>query len=73
MADESVTLEFLARQNDRVLNEMASFRGDTTILTAIAMRVDASVSSLTVEVRALRSKLDGIDNRVNKLEDQSVR
>jgi hypothetical protein len=58
MADQKINLKFIARQNDRVLNEMASFPEDMTILTAIATRLEASVSALTVEVRALRSKLD---------------
>jgi hypothetical protein len=72
MADETaekINLKFLARQNERVLNEIASFREDMTVLTAIAMRLESAVDSLKVEVRALSSKLSRIENRVNKLED----
>ena len=68
MADE-IDFKFLARQNERILNEMATFREDMTVLTAIVMRLEASVASLTVEVRALSSKVGRLENRLVKLEE----
>jgi hypothetical protein len=62
MADETaekINLKFLAGQNERVLNEIASFREDMTVLTAIAMRLESAVDSLNVEVRALSSSSAG--------------
>jgi hypothetical protein len=72
MADKTenrINLKFLARQNERVLNEIASFREDMTVLTAIAMRLESAVDSLKVAVRPLSSKLSRIESRVTKLED----
>jgi hypothetical protein len=51
MSDQPVTLEFMARQQARLLEEMASFRDDMTVLTAIATRVEASLSALITEMR----------------------
>jgi hypothetical protein len=53
MSDKPVTLDFLARQQSRILDEMASFRDDLTVLTAITARVEASVSALITETRAI--------------------
>ena len=39
---EPVTLEFLARQQDRMLAELASLRDDVNVLTAIVQRLDNS-------------------------------
>jgi hypothetical protein len=45
---EPVTLEFLARQQDRMLAELASLRDDVNVLTAIIQRLDAKVIRLLV-------------------------
>jgi len=47
----------------------ATFRDDMTVLTAIVMRLEASVNSLTIEVRALSSKVGRMENRLVKLEE----
>ena len=73
---DKITLEFLARQQTQILAEtakvrddMAAFRDDMTILTAISMRVEASVTSLTTEVRAMHSRHARLERRVDTLED----
>ena len=68
MSDGPVTLEFLGRQMARVLDEMASFRDDLTVLTAIVMRLETSVTSLTTEVRAMHSRHARLERRVQSLE-----
>lgn len=50
---EPVTLEFLARQQARMLEQFAAFRDDVAVLTAVAMRQDATLSGLLAELRAI--------------------
>lgn len=69
MSEQPITLEFLARQQARILDEMASFRDDLTVLTAIAMRVEGAVSALTTEVRAMHSRHSRLERRVRALEE----
>ena len=45
------SLELVLRQQQRMLDEFADFRDQPTVLTAICMRVEASVTALTIEVR----------------------
>jgi hypothetical protein len=68
MSDTPVTLEFLARQQTQILNGMASFKADMTVLTAIVMRQDATLTSLLTEVRAMHSRHTHLERRVEKLE-----
>jgi len=69
MSDQQpVTLEFLARQQKRILEEIASFRDDMTVLLAITTRAEAGVTSLTTEVRAMHSRHARLERRVRALE-----
>ena len=54
---EPVTLEFLARQQDRMLAELASLRDDVNVLTAIIQRLDTKVIRLLAEFRATHSQV----------------
>jgi hypothetical protein len=54
---EPVTLEFLARQQDRMLAELASLRDDVNVLTAIFQRLDRSHTRLLAEIRATHSQV----------------
>jgi len=47
MADPD--LNFLARQNERILTEIVSLRDDMTVLTAMVMRLDGSHVALLQE------------------------
>jgi hypothetical protein len=63
----------MLRINDnhsRVLEDMASFRDDMTVLTAIVMRVEGSVAALITEVRAGHSRHARLERRVTKLEGE---
>ena len=82
MVDEPVTLEFLARQQQRLLeemrsefrsvrDEMASFRDDMQVLTAMVMRLDGTVGRLLTEVRAMHSQHNRLANRVRRLEERA--
>jgi hypothetical protein len=69
MSDNPVTLEFLARQQAKLLDEMASFRDDMTVMAAILARVEGSVSALITETRAMHSRHARLERRVTALED----
>jgi hypothetical protein len=52
-------LNFLARQNERILTEIANLRDDMAVLTAMVLRLDGSHAALLQEtVRPMR-KLPG--------------
>ena len=54
---DPVTLKFLARQQDRMLAELASLRDDVNVLTAILQRLDKSHTRLLAEIRATHSQV----------------
>lgn len=81
MADEPITLEFLARQQQRLLDEirgemrslrdeMASFGDDMQVLTAMVMRLDGTVGLVLTELRAIHSQHQRLANRVRRLEER---
>jgi hypothetical protein len=71
MAEEPITLEFLARQQQqRLLEEMASMRDDMQVLTAMVMRLDGTVGLVLTELRAMHSQHQRLANRVRRLEEQ---
>jgi hypothetical protein len=61
-------LSFLARQNERILTEIASLHDDMTVLTAIVTRLDGSHAVLLQEVRATHTQITHMNDRVRKLE-----
>ena len=80
MSDEPVTLEFFARQQQRLLDEMrigfhavreelASFRDDMTVLTAMVHRLDGTVGLVLTELRAMHSQHTRLANRVRRVEE----
>lgn len=48
-----VDLEFIARQMERVINDLAGLKDDVMVLTARVERLDATVHGLVVELRAM--------------------
>ncbi|HTT78811.1 MAG TPA: hypothetical protein VMF86_03945 [Stellaceae bacterium] len=78
MSDEPVTLEFLARQQQRILeelgvvrDEMGSFRDDMQVLTAMVMRLDGTVRLVLTELRAMHGQHQRLANRVRRLEERA--
>ena len=49
-----------------IQREVADMGDDRTVMMAILSRVDASVTSLTTEMRALRSQFDRFRNEVRE-------
>ena len=70
MADEPITLEFLARQQQRLLDEMDSMRDDMQVLTAMVLRLDGTVGLVLTELRAMHSQHNRLANRVRRIEEQ---
>jgi hypothetical protein len=61
-------LNFLARQNERILTEIASLRDDMAVLTAMVMRLDGSHSALLQETRATHAQITRMNDRIRRLE-----
>ncbi len=70
MADEPITLEFLARQQQRMVDEMGSMRDDMQVLTAMVMRLDGTVGLVLTELRAMHSQYQRVASRVRRVEEQ---
>jgi uncharacterized protein YigA (DUF484 family) len=67
---DAVTLEFLARQMERVLTRLGSIEDQLTVLTGMAIRHDGSLAGLATEFRGLVQATNRADHRLRKLEDQ---
>jgi phage shock protein A len=65
-------LNFLARQNERILTEIASLRDDMTVLTAMITRLDGSHVALLQETRATHTQIARMNDRVRKLEAEGT-
>lgn len=70
MADEPITLEFLARQQQRVLEEIGVMRDDMQVLTAMVMRPDGTVGLVLTELRAMHGQHQRLGSRVRRLEEE---
>jgi hypothetical protein len=68
MPDEPINLEFLARQQERIIDQLNAFRDDMQVLTAMVMRLDGTVGLVPKELRAMHSQHQRLANRVGWLE-----
>jgi hypothetical protein len=73
---ETVTLEFLASQQRRILDEIASVRDDIKVLTAIVLRHEETLIRVLEQMTAMVSqnarivdRLRALDERVTQLEE----
>ena len=69
MAD-TVTLEFLARQLERILTRLGAIEDQITVLTGMAIRHGGALNGLAIEFRGLVQATNRADHRLRKLEDQ---
>lgn len=74
---ETITLEFLASQQRRMLDEMASMRDDIKVLTAIALRrentllrLDETLNGILQQTRAMVAQHSRIVDRVRAIDDR---
>ena len=73
---ETVTLEFLASQQRRILDEIASMRDDIKVLTAIVLRHEETLIRMLEQMTAMVAqnarivdRLRALDKRVTQLEE----
>lgn len=73
---ETVTLEFLGRQFERVFAELAAIRdeqsatrGDLTVLTSIVLRHDATLNGILDQLHAPTAQRNRFDIRLRRIED----
>jgi hypothetical protein len=50
-----VSLEFVSRQLDRVLDRLGAIEDQITVLTGMTMRHDGSLAGLAVEIRGFNA------------------
>jgi len=68
-ADGKLTLAFLARQAERIVDEQGRLRDDVTVLTGMVIRLEGTVQGLTVEVRAEHSRYERLAREVAPLRE----
>jgi hypothetical protein len=66
-----VDLNFIARQLERLISDIAMMRDELRVQGAIIMRLDSGQSAMLTELRATRDQISRMNDRVRKLEDQS--
>jgi septal ring factor EnvC (AmiA/AmiB activator) len=64
-----VDLNFLARQNERIIQDLASVRDELRVQGAMIMRLEGSVASLSEQVQVVHNQIGRINDRLRKLED----
>jgi hypothetical protein len=70
MAEESgADLTLIARQQRQIITDLGALREDMSVLTAIVLRQDATLTALLTEVRAMHSQHSRLANRVRQLEE----
>jgi hypothetical protein len=62
-------LNFLARQNERILQDLASVRDELRVQGAMIMRLEGAVASLSEQVQVVHNQIGRINDRLRKLED----
>ena len=72
-ADTRTDLTFIARQLRPLTTDVASARGDVSVLTAIAMRQDGTPTATLAELRAMHSQHARLTNHVLATTAEPVR
>ena len=75
---ETVTLEFLGAQMERMLARMDVFQDDLRVLTAIVLRHEYTLNAMRQEmhdmvgqITAMVAQHSGFDNRLRRLEERA--
>jgi hypothetical protein len=66
---DGVDLMLIARQQRQIITDLGGLREDMSLLTAIVLRQDATLTTLLTEVRAMHSEHSRLANRVRQLEE----
>lgn len=62
-------INFLARQSERIMSEIASLCDNAAVLTSIVLRLDGSMTAVLQEMRATHTQIARMNDRIRKLED----
>ena len=57
-------INFLARQSERIMSEIASLRDDAAVLTSIVLRLDGSMAAVLQEMRATHTQIARMNDRI---------
>jgi hypothetical protein len=63
---DTITLDFIAKQQRLLLEEMGEMRDDMRVVAAMVQRLDGTVSGLVNEVRASHSRHDRLARKVRE-------
>jgi hypothetical protein len=66
VSEDATTGDLTHRVLRDIQRELADMRDDRAVIVAILNRLDASVTSLSAEVRALRSQFDRFRNEMRE-------
>lgn len=77
---ETVTLEFLGAQMERMLADQAAMRDDIRVLTAIVLRhestlarLDETMQAILQQMRAMVAQHQRFNDRLRRLEEEPAR
>ena len=65
-----ITLDFLAAQQDKILQEIATMRDDMRVMAAMIQRLDGTMIGVLNEVRAEHARYERLDRRVRAVEER---
>jgi hypothetical protein len=72
MTMPDVDLNFLARQAERIINEVGVLRDENRVLTAMVTRLEGAQPTMLEQMRALQSLIGRMDDRFRKLETDGM-
>ena len=67
---ENVTLEFIAKQLERVIADQAEMRDDIRVLTAIVLRHENTLKDILSQIRTMVAQHQRFNDRLRRLEEQ---
>ena len=74
---ETITLDFLARQNEQLMTEVRAFRDDMAVMIEILRRLEKRVESVEFNLNSMQFQLTDmhaysrrIEARVGKIEER---
>jgi hypothetical protein len=67
---ENVTLEFIAKQLDRLIADQAEMRDDIRVLTAIVLRHENTLKDILDQISAMVRQHARFNDRLRRLEEQ---
>jgi septal ring factor EnvC (AmiA/AmiB activator) len=70
MSEERVTLEFIGKQLERVIDEQNSARDDLRVLTTSVLRLEGTLNGVLDQLHAMVSQHQRFDARLRRLEEE---